>query len=92
MEWTQIVIAVVGGGGLTGLLVKLNQLIQEHKKGELDKEDTAIARFERIADDWEETARYYKKDLDWYRVQYMLVREELTPEIRAKFEPEPPAL
>jgi len=83
MNWDvqQIVIALVGGGGITALATKLWQIVKEHGQGKLDKEDTAIARWQQIAEKAEEDAAkdkaedeaeiaQLKIELSWYRVHY----------------------
>lgn len=70
MDWAQIIVAVLGGGGATGLLAKLYSLLKEHKRGELDREDTAIKRWQKIADEADEDARQLDAELRWYRAAY----------------------
>lgn len=90
MDWASIIVAVVGGGGATGLTVKLYTLLQEHKRGELDREDTAIERWQTLANEADEDARAIKADHDWYRAQYILARDHLPHEVRGRFPPGPP--
>ena len=50
MDWPLIIASAVGGSGIGGLLLKLAQLKREHTQGELQREDTAISRWQRIAE------------------------------------------
>ena len=83
MEWDiqQLIIALVGGGGLTTLGYKIWQVVKEHRQGKLDVEDTAISRWQQIADkaesdaakdvaDMEKELARLRKELYWYRAQY----------------------
>lgn len=70
MDWASIIVAVVGGGGATGLTVKLYTLLQEHKRGELDREDTAIKRWQTLANEADDDAKELRAELTWYRSSY----------------------
>lgn len=78
MDWdpAQIIIAIAGGGTGTGLLVKLWQILKERNEGKLDREDTAIRRWQAIAEEYEEQAHRMAWELDWYRANYAAVRAE----------------
>lgn len=70
MDWPLILGAALGGGGIGGLILKLAQLRQEHARGELQREDTAISRWQRIADEREERIGRLEFELTWYRTHY----------------------
>lgn len=70
MDWPLIIGAALGGGGIGGLVLKLAQLRQEHARGELQREDTAISRWQRIAEEREQQVVELKRELGWYRAWY----------------------
>lgn len=70
MDWPLIIGAALGGGGIGGLLLKLAQLRQDHASGELQREDTAISRWQRIAEEREKQTRELTAELNWYRAWY----------------------
>ena len=97
MDWdlSQLIIAVLGGGGATGLLVKGWQIFKEHSADKLDREDTAIAKWQEIAEEREEEAHNMKWELSWYRRNYqelLLAYASLPPADKRKFPsfPTPP--
>lgn len=70
MDWPLIIASAVGGSGIGGLLLKLAQLKREHTQGELQREDTAISRWQRIAEEREQQISELKEELSWYRAWY----------------------
>lgn len=66
----QLAIAVVGGGGVTGLVFKLWQIVREHQTGQLQREDTTISRWQTIAEREEREKREMEWELRWYRRHY----------------------
>lgn len=86
MDWPLFIGTALGGGGITGLLIKLAQLRQEHAKGQLQREDTAISRWQSIADANE-------KKLNWYEYHYPRLYSAYMigpPPGRGDFPPAPP--
>ena len=66
----QLAIALVGGGGITGLTIKLWQIVREHRTGQLQREDTTISRWQTIAEREEREKREMEWELRWYRRHY----------------------
>ena len=94
MDWPLIIGAAIGGGGIGGLLLKLNQLRQEHAQGQLQREDTAISRWQRIADEREERMEALEAELSWYRTWYPRLYTAWAigpPPGRGDFRPSPPS-
>lgn len=92
---SQLIIAVAGGGGVTGLLVKGWQILKEHNADKLDREDTTIAKWQAIAEEREQEAHYMRWELNWYRRNYqelLLAYASLPPSDKRKFPsfPTPP--
>lgn len=50
VDISQLIIALLGGSGLTGLGVKLWQVIREHRQGSLQKDTTAVSQWQEIAE------------------------------------------
>ncbi|MFB9776106.1 hypothetical protein [Brevibacterium otitidis] len=93
MDWAQLIIALVGGGGVVGIAVKIQQLIQERRAGELQEESTAIATWQAIADKHAQEAAEADWELRWYRSAYATLWAAyvtLPPPDKPGYPPAPP--
>lgn len=89
----QLAIALVGGGGITGLTIKLWQIVREHQTGQLQREDTAIARWQGVAERAEREQAKDEWELRWYRRHYAEIWAAyslLPPQDKAVFPAVPP--
>lgn len=65
-----LIIALGGGTGVATLIVKLAAFMKERRAGHLEREDTAITRWQAIADEREEQVAELTAVLNWYRAAY----------------------
>lgn len=96
LDVQQLIIALAGGGGITGLLVKGWQVLKEHNTDKLNREDSTIGKWQAIAEEREEQAHNMRWELNWYRRNYQELLMEyarLPPSDKRKFPtlPTPPA-
>lgn len=73
LDVTQIVVAVVSGGGLATIIAKVLQYFQERQTNQLDREDTAITRWQKIAEERERELAEAEDELRWMRRNYALL-------------------
>lgn len=93
MDIAQVLIALGGGAGITGLLMKLWQIVQERRQGELQREDTAIHRWQELRDEKAREAEKAWRIVQWYRANYprlWAAYMRLPPEEKEAFPPTPP--
>ena len=93
MDWTQLIVALVGGGGVVGIAVKIPQLIKERRDGELQEEATAISTWQAIADKHAQEAAAVDWELRWYRNAYAnlwAAYVQLPPPDKPGYPPAPP--
>lgn len=73
VDVTQIIVAVVSGGGLTAIIAKVLQYFRERRTDQLDREDTAITRWQKIAEKHERELTEAEDELRWMRRHYALL-------------------
>lgn len=97
IDMVQLVVAILGGGGIAGLALKLSEIIKAHRHGELESEATAIGRWQQLADQAREDAARMDAELRWYRLHYTrlwVAYNALPPADKEQFPtvPPPPAM
>ena len=93
MDWTQLIVALAGGGGVVGIAVKIQQLMRERRDGELQEEATAISTWQAIAEERSREAAEVDAELRWYRSAYATLWAayvQLPPPDKPSFPPAPP--
>lgn len=70
MDWQQLVIAILGAGGIGGVAAKISQLTREHREGRAAHEGTAIGQWQAIAEYERARADRHAEELMWLRTWY----------------------
>lgn len=92
MDWN-LAMAIVGSGGIVGILVKVNEYLRDRRNGQLQKEETAIATWQAIADKHAQEAAAVDWELRWYRSAYATLWAAyvtLPPPDKPGYPPAPP--
>ena len=97
IDIVQLIVAILGGGGVAGLALKLSEIIKAHRAGELENEASAIVRWQELADQARDEAARMDAELRWYRAHYArlwVAYSALPPPDKEQFPtvPPPPAM
>ena len=93
IDMVQLVVVLVGAGGLGGLAIKIAEVIKAHRAGELENESTAIGRWQQLADQARAEADRMDEELRWYRAHYArlwVAYSALPPPDKEQFPTVPP--
>lgn len=90
-DWQLVVASVLGGGGIIGTVVKLVDLKRAADNDELERENTAIGRWQSITRRAERSEAKAWRIVAWYRTHYYEARDRLSAEDRKDLPAGPPA-